>query len=55
VKGARDGILNFKNKKNNPEKKIEDTEYFNAAGRPLKDLNRNELINTEKTLAPKEG
>jgi magnesium chelatase subunit I len=55
VKGARDGILNFKNKKNNPEKKKEDTEYFNAAGRPLKDLNRNELINTEKTLAPKEG
>ena len=55
AKGARDGILNFKNKKNNPEKKEADTEYFNTSGRPLKDLNRNELINTEKTLAPKEG
>lgn len=55
VRGSRDGILNFKNKKNNPEKKKEDTEYFNTAGRPLKDLSRNELINTEKTLAPKEG
>jgi magnesium chelatase subunit I len=55
VRGSRDGILNFKSKKNNPEKKKEDTEYFNTAGRPLKDLNRNELINTEKTLAPKEG
>lgn len=55
VRGSRDGILNFKSKKNNPEKKKEDTEYFNTAGRPLKDIGRNELINTEKTLAPKEG
>ena len=55
VRGSRDGILNFKSKKNTPEKKKEDTEYFNTAGRPLKDIGRNELINTEKTLAPKEG
>ncbi|HNX92178.1 MAG TPA: magnesium chelatase, partial [Syntrophomonas sp.] len=55
VRGSRDGILNFKSKKNNPEKKKEETEYFNTAGRPLKDIGRNELINTEKTLAPKEG
>ncbi len=54
AKGARDGILNFKSKKNNPKKNEEDNEYFNTSGRPLKDLDRNELINTEKTLAPKE-
>lgn len=55
ARGSRDGILNFKNKKNNPKKTEEDNEYFTASGRPLKDLGRNELINTEKTLAPKEG
>ena len=55
VRGSRDGILNFKNKKNNPEKKKDDAEYFTTSGRPLKDLNRSELINTEKTLTPKEG
>lgn len=54
ARGARDGILNFKSKKNNPKKNEEDNEYFNTSGRPLKDLNRNELINTEKTLTPKE-
>ena len=54
AKGTRDGILNFKSKKNNPKKNEEDNEYFNTSGRPLKDLDRNELINTEKTLAPKE-
>lgn len=52
-KGARDGILNFKSKKN--QKKSEDEgEYFNTTGRALKDVGRNELINTEKTLTPKE-
>lgn len=54
ARGSRDGILNFKNKKNNPKKPEEDNEYFSMTGRPLKDLGRNELINTEKTLAPKE-
>lgn len=54
ARGNRDGILNFKSKKNNPKKNEEDSEYFNTAGRPLKDVGRNELINTEKTLAPKE-
>lgn len=53
AKGARDGILNFKSKKN-PKNNEEDGEYFNMSGRPLKDVGRNELINTEKTLAPKE-
>jgi len=53
-KGARDGILNFKNKKNN-KKNEEDNEYFAAPGRALKDLGRNELINTEKTLTPSEN
>lgn len=54
ARGSRDGILNFKSKKNNPKKNEEDSEYFNTSGRPIKDLDRNELINTEKTLAPKE-
>lgn len=54
ARGSRDGILSFKNKKNNPKKTEEDNEYFTMTGRPLKDLGRNELINTEKTLAPKE-
>ncbi|HWQ74315.1 MAG TPA: magnesium chelatase [Syntrophomonas sp.] len=55
ARGTRDGILNFKNKKNSPDKKKEDTEYFTTPGRPLKDLKRDELINTEKTLTPQES
>lgn len=54
AKGARDSILNFKSKKNNPKKNEEESEYFNTSGRSLRDVGRNELINTEKTLAPKE-
>ena len=54
VRGSRDGILNFKSRKNNPKKNEEDSEYFNTQGRSLKEMGRNELINTEKTLTPKE-
>jgi magnesium chelatase subunit I len=52
VRGTKDGILNFKSKKNNRKEKEneENKEYFQASGRPLKDLGRQELINTEKTL-----
>ncbi|MEA1962109.1 MAG: magnesium chelatase [Bacillota bacterium] len=52
VRGTREGILNFKNKKNKTREKENEEEgvYFQTNGRPLKDLGRNELINTEKTL-----
>lgn len=53
VKGARDGILNFKSKKNKKKEDEIDTSYFQA-GRPLRDMKRGELVNTEKTLTPNE-
>lgn len=51
-KGAKDGILNFKNRKN--KKDNEDVDYFQNNARPLKDMTRRELVNTEKTLTPSE-
>ncbi len=52
VQGVRDGILSFKSRKN---KKKDDTDssYFKT-GRPLRDMARGDLVNTEKTLTPHE-
>ncbi|MDD2586083.1 MAG: magnesium chelatase [Syntrophomonadaceae bacterium] len=54
VKGPKDGILNFKGRKNSKNSKDNDTEYFQQNARPLKDMSRGELINTEKSLTPDE-
>ncbi|NLJ73140.1 MAG: magnesium chelatase [Syntrophomonadaceae bacterium] len=55
VKGARDGILSFKSKKNTKKKEDDiDSNYFQT-GKPLRDMKRGELVNTEKTLTPNEG
>jgi magnesium chelatase subunit I len=51
-RGAREGILSFKNKKN---KRDEDDEYFQQNARALKDMSRSELVNTEKDLTPTHG
>lgn len=54
VKGTRDGILNFKSKKNKKKDSSDvESDYFQNA-RPLKDMARGELVNTEKTLTPSE-
>ncbi|NLB88640.1 MAG: magnesium chelatase, partial [Syntrophomonadaceae bacterium] len=53
VKGTRDGILNFKAKKNKKKQPETGDDYFQNA-RPLRDMARSELINTEKTLTPSE-
>lgn len=50
TRGTKDGILNFRNKKNK-DKEL-DNEYFNANARALKDMGRGELINAEKNLSP---
>lgn len=50
-KSAKDGILTFKGRKNKAKKDSE-PEYFQQNARPLKDMSRDELINTEKTLTP---
>lgn len=52
-RGARESILNFKSKRNE-KKKDEDSDYFQQTARPLKDMHRGELINTEKSLTPSE-
>jgi len=51
MKTAKDGILSFKGKKNKKADNNE-TEYFQQNARALKDINRGELVNTEKTLTP---
>lgn len=51
-RGAREGILNFRGKKN--KEKESDPEYFQHNARSLKDMSRNELVNTEKDLTPGE-
>ncbi|MGI6453261.1 MAG: ATP-binding protein [Syntrophomonadaceae bacterium] len=48
-KGAREGILNFRGRKN---EKSEDPDYFKYTGKPLKEMGRDELVSTEKTLTP---
>src|SRR5450830_1722049 len=50
-KGGKESIFSSGNKKisNKPEP-TEETDYFKKTGRSLKDLNRKELINTEKSL-----
>ncbi|HWP96936.1 MAG TPA: magnesium chelatase [Syntrophomonadaceae bacterium] len=52
-RGQKDGILSFKNRKNTRQED-EEPEYFQQTARPLKDMSRGELINTEKSLTPKE-
>jgi len=51
-RGTKDGILSFRGKKNKPRE--EEEEYFAQNARALKDMHRGELVNTEKTLTPKE-
>ena len=51
MKGARDGILSFKSKKNKKDDEVP-PDYFQQVARPLKDMSRSELVNTEKTLTP---
>jgi len=51
VKGSRDGVLNFKSRRGN-KKEDADLEYFKYNARPLANMGRNELINTEKSLTP---
>jgi len=54
-KTVKDGILNFKSRKNKGKKDDEDNgDYFSSSARPVKEMNRSELINTEKTLTPKD-
>jgi magnesium chelatase subunit I len=50
-KGGKESIFSSGNKKipNKPDQ-AEETDYFKKTGRSLKDLNRKELINTEKSL-----
>lgn len=52
-RGQKDGILNFKGRKTNKRDEA-DPDYFQQTARPLKDMARGELINTEKSLTPKE-
>lgn len=52
ARGVKDGILNFKSRKNKKEK--EEVDYFQNSARPLRDMSRGELVNTEKTLTPSE-
>ncbi|MGE5390732.1 MAG: ATP-binding protein [Deltaproteobacteria bacterium] len=51
-RGNKDGILSFRGRKNKPRE--EEEEYFAQNARALKDMHRGELVNTEKTLTPKE-
>ncbi len=50
-KGGKESMFSFTNKKvpNKPEQ-AEETDYFKKEARPLKDLKRKELVNTEKSL-----
>ncbi|MEA4925143.1 MAG: magnesium chelatase [Syntrophomonadaceae bacterium] len=50
-KAGKDSIFSSVNKKvRNKLDQAEETDYFKTTGRPLKDLKRNELINTEKSI-----
>lgn len=50
-KGGKESRFSLGNKKSsNKPDQAEETDYFKIAGRPLKDLQRKELINTEKSL-----
>jgi magnesium chelatase subunit I len=49
-KGSKDGILNFKNKKES--KKQETAEYFQQTARSLREIARGELVTTERMLNP---
>lgn len=51
-KGAKEGILSFKSKKNKKNDEESAADYFQQIARPLKDMSRGELVNTEKTLTP---
>jgi magnesium chelatase subunit I len=51
-RSAKDGILTFRGRKNKKSKKEDEPDYFPQNARPLKDMSRGELINTEKTLTP---
>lgn len=56
IKGMREGILNFKSrKKSQKNREDEDEEYFTVQGKSLRDVKRQDLINTEKTLTSSEA
>lgn len=46
-RGSREGILSFKNRQKDSTDK---SDYFQHTARPIKDMHRGELVNTEKTL-----
>ncbi len=48
-KGSRDSILSFKNRQSD-RSRDQDEDYFQHNARPLKDMHRGELVNTEKAL-----
>ena len=52
AKSNKDGILSFRGRKNKSKQDNEQPDYFPQNARPLKDMSRGELINTEKTLTP---
>lgn len=52
AKSNKEGILSFRGRKNKPKEDSEQPDYFPHNARPLKDMSRGELINTEKTLTP---
>lgn len=52
ARGARDGIVSLRSKKSKRPEAETDSEYFKSSGKPLRDIGRNELINTEKSLNP---
>lgn len=54
LRGSRETILNFKGKKNKIREDQADlnTEYFAASAKPLREMGRNEIVNTEKSLNP---
>lgn len=50
-KGGKESMFSFGSKKaSNKSEPVEETDYFKRTARPLKDLKRKELINTEKSL-----
>jgi len=49
-KGGKESIFSSGSKKSSSKDQAEETDYFKTTGRPLKDLKRKDLINTEKSL-----
>lgn len=53
-RGMKDGIFNFRGRKRNKDEEKKEDDFFNQNAKSLKNMSRNQMIQTEKSLNPED-